>query len=50
MILVSFSLGTTGNHSANLKVEVGPQFSAQLVDYKCDSGMLVEVLGVIYKI
>lgn len=29
------------------RLKLGPQFSAQLVDYKCDSETLAEVLGVI---
>lgn len=51
MILMSASLGTTGNNFANLKVEVRiSQFLLQLVDCNCDSEILEEVLGVIEKI
>lgn len=48
---MSASFGTTGNHFANLKIEIRIlQFLAQLVDYNCDSEILEEVLGVIDKI
>lgn len=48
---VDVSLGTTGNHFANLKVEGRmPQLLAQLVNYKCDSKTLEEILGVIDKV
>lgn len=50
-MLMSASLGTTGNHFANLMVKTRiSQFLAQLVDYNCGSEMLEEVLGVIDKI